>query len=277
MIWAFLGDLHRAEQVPLPRVTPYGDSGSVGLVVATKVEAHWSFLLDNGIDLFHGHLHREVPYFFSIQAIEDFGSDGDEFVVRYRATIGGPFRTRRRGIITIRTEGTGMMLDLDGYPIVHGLVTPHTADGRRFTTWYMVAFALPPVHRLVVRILMPALRRCLRRGFCEDSAVLASEQAAFDTGCRTQWEVNPVVPAVHRHVADLIVRRAWRLRSEGAQPVRIARATLLQCAGRGEIAVFGRRAGQPSLIAPSELDGCLPDRPLVEVMQYRNCYFLNAS
>lgn len=277
LIWVFLGDREHADLIPLPVVAPYGARGSVDLMLVVDVPAHWSLLLDNGIDLFHGHLHRDLPYFFAIEAIEEFGSDGETFVVRYRATIRGPFGTRRKGVITVRTQGTGVTLDFSGFPIVHGLVTPAASDGRRLITWYLMTFPLPLSQRLVVRALMPAIRACLLRGFRQDTAVLASEQAAFEEGTGVQYEVNPVVPAAHRHIEDAIARRAWRLLSNGARPDRIDRGDLMRRAARGELAIFARRNGKPSLLSPAELASVRPGAPLLDVMRYDHCYFLDQT
>lgn len=274
LVWIFVGDRSRANVTDLPDVSPYGQGAVVDLLLPVTFSAHWTLVFDNGMDLFHGHLHRGVPLFFTIHAIEGYGSSGDLFSVRYRATIGGLLSRRRDGCITVSTGGGGVTLDFDGLPIVHGMAAPSSSDGRRMVCWYLIAFPLAPAGRVALRLAMPFVRSSVLKAFGQDAVVLASEQRAHDRGPTAQNELNPVVQAAHDHLEKVVLRRALDALSAAGMTVTVSRDVLLEAARRGEAGVIEMRDGRPELIAPGDLGRALPATPDITARRYRHFYLL---
>jgi nitrite reductase/ring-hydroxylating ferredoxin subunit len=257
LIWLFVGDPARAASTPLPDLAPFATGAAADLLLTLEVRAHWSLVLDNGLDLFHQHLHRDVPFFFQVHDLESFGPDGDRFRARYRATLRDATNRRRPGAIDLVLDGNVLHLDFDGFPIIHAIATPRSADGRRLTLFWLVAFPAGALKRLFLRAWMPVLRRQMLRGFRQDALVLESEQQAFDRDARApQLEPNPVIHAAHRHLEAHIARRALEAAGEGARDLALvptARDDLAARARRGEAAVLASRGGQLHLLDPESI------------------------
>lgn len=270
LIWVFLGSVERAAVVPLPDLAPYGSHGSVDLPLALNNETHWSLLFDNGLDLFHGHLHRGVPYFFDIHALEEYTIRGEVFSLRYRATLGAAFNTRRKGSINITVSTTAgcARLDFDGLPVVSVVATPHSQDGTRLTAWYLFSFPLPPFKRAVLRLTLPFVRRALVRGFTQDATILRAELGAMKRGLLVQNEVNPLLIDVHGRADSLLAGRATDGIRQHGKIVDRRRDEIVAAATAGTLAVLGNRGGRMSFLSPREVDEALPQSATVSVVSY---------
>jgi renierapurpurin 18,18'-hydroxylase len=252
VIWIFAGAREDAELIPLPDLAPYGTGGSVDIVVRKDVSAHWSFVLDNALDLFHQHLHRDISIFFQIESLEGFGSDGARFDVHYKAIMSSHYGKRRRGDLRIQVNDNLVTLDLNGFPVIHSMATPRGADGRRLTVWWFIACPGPYLHRVFTRVIRPILRFYISKGFNQDVRVLESEQRAFERGLRVQNELNPVVIAAHRHFDERIVTLT-RAKSRGFKTELVEARPLLENACAGRVAVLIYEGGQYALADPAEL------------------------
>jgi phenylpropionate dioxygenase-like ring-hydroxylating dioxygenase large terminal subunit len=253
VIWAFTGSREDAESIPLPDLAPYGTAGSVDILVRKDVRAHWSFVLDNGLDLFHEHLHRDISIFFRIQSLESFGSDGARFDVHYKAIMSSHYGRRRPGDLRIQANDNLVTLNLNGFPIIHSIVTPHSADGLQLSIWWFIASPGPNIHRLFNYAIRPIVRRSISRGFDQDVKVLESEQRAFSNGLRSQNELNPVVIAAHRHFNQRIVTLV-RAKFHGTKAELISAGQILEQARAGCVAVVIYERGEYGLANPAELD-----------------------
>ena len=252
VIWAFTGDREDAESIPLPDLAPYGAAGSVDILVRKQVRAHWSFVLDNGLDLFHEHLHRDVSIFFRIQSLEAFGSNGTRFDVHYKAIMSSHYGRRRQGDLRIQANDNLVTLNLNGFPIIHSVITPHSADGLRQSIWWFIASPAPAIHRWLNYAVRPIVRRSISRGFDQDVRVLESEQRAFGNGLRSQNELNPVVIAAHRHFDQRIVTMV-RTKFHGVKAELIGAGRILEQARAGCVAVIIHEHGDYALTDPVEL------------------------
>jgi renierapurpurin 18,18'-hydroxylase len=252
VIWIFSGAREDAESIPLPDLAPYGTNGGVDILVRKDISAHWSFVLDNALDLYHQHLHRDIPIFFRIESLEGFASDGARFDVHYKAIMSSRYGKRRRGDLRIQVNDNLVTLDLNGFPVIHSMATPRAADGRRLTVWWFIACPGPYLHRLFTYVIRPVLRFYISKGFNQDVRVLESEQRAFERGLRVQNELNPVVIAAHRHFDDRIATLT-RAKSGGFKAELVSARPLLEKACAGRLAVLIRERGQYALTDPVEL------------------------
>ena len=273
LIWAFIGDSEQSTHQTLPDITPYDSSG---LLIRLEIDAHWSFVLDNGLDLFHQHLHRGVPYFFRINALDDFGSVDDSFAVRYRATLRNVFNRPHPGNISIRVKHNVATLEFEGIATIHGIATPRSSDGRHLTMWWMIAIDTGRfIRKFILPLLKPFIRSKIELGFRQDARVLASEHAAFVRDPeRYQYEVNPVIAAMHGYMENYIVQRAvdGANRVQSAQDVRAD--FLIDKARKGDIAVLATRADKIVILEPTELEEIIKDSPTVRVGGYGHILFL---
>ena len=282
IIWIFVGDPSCAESSPLPDTSPFGNPASVDLMLSFEVRAHWSFVLDNGFDLFHYHLHRGIPYFFQIHRIEDYGSRERTFFVRYAATIAGPLNSKRKGNITVSLDGNKASLDFDGYPILNIFATPRTANGQEITVYYLVSFPTPlpnvPMsrgHRFFLKLFMPFVRKALVQGFNQDGEILACEQARFNEGGLIQNEINPVIMALHKYIENETLRAHETIAEECWKGKTMHARELMNLATLGELVVIGNKNNCRSMLTPDELaDALQPGEGNVSVKLYRNICLL---
>jgi nitrite reductase/ring-hydroxylating ferredoxin subunit len=252
VIWAFAGAREDADSVPLPDLAPYGTAGSVDILMRKDVAAHWSLVLDNALDLFHQHLHRDISIFFRIESLEGFGSDGARFDVHYKAVMSSHYGRRRRGDLHIQVNDNLVTLNLNGFPVIHSMATPRGADGRRLTIWWFVACPGPYLHRWFTLAIRPVLSFYISKGFDQDVKVLESEQRAFERGLRGQNELNPVIIAAHRHF-DARISALTRAKTDGFKTERVRAAPLLEKAYAGRVAVLVLERGLYALTDPVEL------------------------
>jgi phenylpropionate dioxygenase-like ring-hydroxylating dioxygenase large terminal subunit len=276
VIWAFTGSAADAESIPLPDLAPYGTAGSVDILVRKDVRAHWSFVLDNGLDLFHEHLHRDISIFFRIQSLEAFGSDGTRFDVHYKAIMSSHYGRRRPGDLRIRADDNLVTLNLNGFPIIHSIVTPHSADGLQLSIWWFIASPGPNIHRLLNYAVRPIVRRSISRGFDQDVRVLESEQRAFGNGLRSQNELNPVVIAAHRHFEQRIVALV-RAKFHGIEEELISAGRILEQARAGCVAVIIYERGDYALAEPVELGKRFKPTDEIRVRRHGNLVVIGAD
>jgi nitrite reductase/ring-hydroxylating ferredoxin subunit len=276
VIWAFIGAREDANSIPLPDLAPYGTAGSVDILVRKPVRAHWSFVLDNGLDLFHEHLHRDISIFFRIQSLEAFGSDGTRFDVHYKAIMSSHYGRRRPGDLRIQANDNLVTLNLNGFPVIHSVVTPHSADGLQLSIWWFIASPGPAIHRLLNYAARPIVRRSISRGFDQDVRVLESEQRAFSSGLRTQNELNPVLIAAHRHFDQRIVTLV-RAKFHGLKAELISAGPVLEQARAGCVAVIIREHGDYALADPVELAERFSPTDEIQIQTHGNLVVIGAA
>lgn len=271
LIWVFLGERTGAASTPLPELGPFGEGGGVDILVHKEVRAHWTLVLDNGLDLYHHRLHRDIPIFFRILSLEDYGSDGSSFRVHYKAVMSDAWGRRRPGDLRIRAQDSLFTLDLNGFPVIHSVSTPRTADGRQLTQWWFIACPATPFLRCLHTAMLPVLRHHISRGFDQDVRVLESEQRAWDRGLRGQNELNPVVLAAHRHFCARVVDFARAKKMGENESTRMVPCTaLLDEVESGAVAVVLYGNDDFTLIDPVQLPARLAGRSQVPVARYVN-------
>jgi len=276
LVWVFLGDPTAAETVPLPEVRPYATSESVDVFLSADVKTHWSFALDNGLDLFHDHLHSGMPFFFEVHALVHYGPNGEAFSVRYEATLRDRFNRRRPGQIDLQIKGNMIRLDFGGFPVIHAGATPRSSNGAEITLWWLISFPSALGMRLTRTFWTPFIARAMTRAFHQDTEVLESEQAAFDRTPGLQYEVNPVIAAVHDHMEIVLVRYAERALRRGVGVSEISAETMATLVHRREMAVLGRRGGKLQLLEHQQTIDLLTAQRTGTGLQYQHFGVMNA-
>jgi phenylpropionate dioxygenase-like ring-hydroxylating dioxygenase large terminal subunit len=275
LVWVFLGDPAASEMIPLPEVAPYATSQSIDVLLSADVKTHWSFALDNGLDLFHDHLHTGMPLFFKIRALEHCGPNADAFNVRYEATLRTIFNRPRPGHIDLQVKRNMVRLDFDGLPVIHACSTPRSANGAEITLWWLISFPSRLGLRLSRKLWTPFVSRAMMRAFHQDTEVLESEQAAFDCAPRGQCEVNPVIAAVHDHMETLLVRYTERALNRGLGISEISAETMASLVRRRELAVLGRQEGKLRLLEPQQVIDLLASQRTGPGLQYQHVGVMN--
>jgi nitrite reductase/ring-hydroxylating ferredoxin subunit len=276
VIWAFAGAREDASLIPLPDLAPYGTDGSIDILVRKDVVAHWSFVLDNALDLFHQHLHRDISIFFRLESLEGFCSDGARFDVHYKAIMSSHYGRRRRGDLHIQVNDSLVTLNLNGFPVIHSMVTPRGADGRRLTIWWFIACPGPYLHRLLTYMIRPILRYYISKGFNQDVTVLESEQRAFESGLRSQNEMNPVIIAAHRHFYDRIAMLT-RTKSRAFKTEQVIAGPLLERVEAGCLAALVYEHGEYALTGPAELRQRFRSTDELRVARHGNLIVVHAD
>ena len=269
LVWAFIGNPDIADAYPLPILSGFGLGKSVDMIIRKPIAAHWSYVFDNGIDLFHYGLHENVPFFFRIQNLVSYEATGDKYRVHYRAEMPDYMGRTREGDLFIETSSNLFSLDMGGDLRVHGVATPVSANGRILEMWWFVSVFAPAPMRLFLRAIKPLILRQVTRGFQQDVAVLESEQRAFDRGLRFQRETNPAVHAAHdylkNYIADCSQSMSVNLKVESV-PFELLRSQAL----RGELGIVCVKGGKAEVIDPELESNLLHGVGKLDVRRYQH-------
>lgn len=269
-VWVFIGDRDKAASAPFPDLSPYGSPEATDIRVRKRIKAHWSLIFDNGMDLFHQHLHRNVPFFFRVKKLAEYGSRGDEFYLRYEADMAARFGLREQGDLKITVRGTHFKLDLCGHPIIHSFILPHSADGRDVTTSWFITLPGRGLYKLYSLLMWPLVYFEISRGFQQDVRALESEQRALDQGNELQYELNPAVRAGHQHIIDYLLRHSAEQLDLGMEQAETPTEPLVEQAELGRKLILVYRNGELSLLHPKDLRKQLKHKESVSVYAYHH-------
>jgi len=269
LVWCFIGDPDRAAAHPLPEITGYGREDSVDMLIRKPIASHWSYTFDNGIDLFHFGLHAEVPFFFRILSLENFGSEKDRFTVHYRAIMPDYFGRNREGDLFIHVDGNVFRLDMGEHLRIHGVSTPVSSNGRQIEMWWFISIFAPKRPRPVLRLLRPLFKYQISRGFQQDVDVLESEQRAFDDGLRVQRETNPAVYAAHEYLINSVIEQALAM-APNLTVENVSSSSLLPQALRGEIGIIFDDGEEIAVIDPEQNQDRLLELGDLKVGRYQH-------
>ena len=253
---------------PLPDLTPYG-SDTVDLLIVKKIKAHWSLVLDNGLDLFHQHLHRTVPIFFRTQKLIDCRREKDGFHIYYQADLSAKFSKRKTDILHIHVQGPKVMLDMAGHPVVRAFCQPLSADGRDVMIWWFISIKGTRLSRLITRLIKGFVWLEISRGFNQDVAILESEQRALDQGAR-QTEVNPVIFAAHEYLLEYTKSKFCEWRDHVSITEMVAAVALVDDVERGTLMAARWHDGEMELLDSAALARLIGDRTSVNVCRYHH-------
>lgn len=83
-IWLFPGEAERASQVPLLGVPEWDHLNYIASVTVIECQAHFSYLIENLMDMYHGHLHRDCQAWAEAQ-LQDLSITSDRVDAYYQA------------------------------------------------------------------------------------------------------------------------------------------------------------------------------------------------
>jgi hypothetical protein len=273
LAWVFLGEPGHASMSPPPGIFPYGGKSAASGRFELAVDAHWTLLLDAGLDLVHRRPTGLWPLGFEIKDLGTVRPDADLFRATYDAHLSLPLARARRGALHLKLERSRWVLELGEGAKVQAWATPRSADGRKLTVYWLVSFPARGVRRLLLQALMPMFLARLSAALKEELSKLSAEQAALDGWPdRPALESNPVVGAAHAHLEKLISRYAKEAVGQGRAPelVEVSRTELLAQALAGEVAVLAATPAEVSLLTPRELEALVPEKRTLPVYRYRH-------
>jgi phenylpropionate dioxygenase-like ring-hydroxylating dioxygenase large terminal subunit len=205
-VWVFPGDPELAEQVALPEIEalqPTDDFLSISL--ERMAQCHFSYLVENALDLFHNELHRNVQPWFDSQLVE---YKGNQKMVKAVYEVSVPNFLNLFTKDSARTR-THLLYDYpyfyqeseDGKVAILSVWVPvGEQETRIFSTFYFrTRWNFPGLKQL--------LRFNLKRGFqkilAQDIQAVEQEQRAYNYHNRELTrEPNPVLHAARRVISS---------------------------------------------------------------------------
>lgn len=211
IVWVFPGDPSLALEQSLPQVPEYDDPRWLVIPIPAHFNVHFSIVNENPIDVFHGHLHRDLqgwtqPVLTSLQ-----GNDS-AMTASYDVTFNNGWLPRLLGLTRSRARTVQKTITvahryphcenaMPGKSQYYFMRQPIGPAETRSYSLLCVQIRLP--RRLVDRIRYPLsllLWRWVVKPFLDqDIDVMESEQRAYQRDpARTNVEINPAVVAVQR-------------------------------------------------------------------------------
>lgn len=219
-IWVFPGDTDRAQQIePLP-LPEWDHLNYIGSVAVIECRAHYSFLLENLMDMYHGHLHDNYQAWAN-PVLQDLEQTADRVDAHYQAQ--SYYRIDR--IWSIAQLFFPALRQLHPEPLDVSYVYPHwtAALGNDFklyclvcpidettTKAYLIHFtslnAFPKLHKLPIafrRFLKNRLfgtARPILEGLIEQDVLMMEDeqQAYLRHPDRRNYELNRTIASVQR-------------------------------------------------------------------------------
>jgi phenylpropionate dioxygenase-like ring-hydroxylating dioxygenase large terminal subunit len=225
-IWIFPGDPQRAPDIAPMKMSEWDDLNEVHSVARLTCRAHFSYLVENLMDMYHGSLHARYQV-WSARALREVVQTDDQVMAKYDATtyyrlkdlssilqLFIPWLRRMHAApLTVTYDYPNWRATLGDDFKISCLICP---INERLTEAYLIHYtslakfavlqkAPPAVRRLIKRALNNIARRLLQNLIRQDTVMIEEEQAAFDENPeREPFEVNRTI----RRVQQLIRRQA---------------------------------------------------------------------
>jgi phenylpropionate dioxygenase-like ring-hydroxylating dioxygenase large terminal subunit len=218
-IWLFAGDAERAIQIPLMGVPEWDHLNYIASVTVIECQAHFSYLIENLMDMYHGHLHRDCQAWADAK-LQDLDEQGDRVEVYYQAQS----YYRIDHIWSVLQLFCPALRHLHPEPLTVSYVYPHWVStlGEEFkiyclfcpisptqTRAYLLHFtslnAFPNLHklpvwfrRLVKQALFNSAKGLLDGLVRQDVVMLEDEQQAYLQRSEPPHELNRALVSVQR-------------------------------------------------------------------------------
>lgn len=227
-IWIYPGDPRRAEESsPMP-IAEWDDLSQIRSVARLTCRAHFSYLVENLMDMYHGTLHARYQV-WTAQSLREVFETEAQVTATYDATtyyqVKGlasmldlflpPLRKRRRAALTVTYDYPHWRSTLGDDFKIFCVICP---VNEQRTDAYLIHFtslekfaplkaAPDAVRRLMKRALENIAARLLRNLIRQDVLMIEEEQAAFERNpLHRAVEVNRTI----RRVQQLILQQAAR-------------------------------------------------------------------
>lgn len=227
-IWLFPGDVERLNEAPPPMGIPEWEHLNYIATVSTiECQGHYSYLIENLMDMYHGHLHQDYQAWASA-VLKDLSANDERVDALYEAQ--SYYRIDR--IWSISQLFVPALRRLHQEPLTVSYIYPHWVStlGQDFkiycllcpvsptaTRAYLVHFtslnAFWRLHRLPVwfrrfvkNSLFGSAQKLLDGLVRQDVAMIEQEQQAYEEHSRRSYELNPTIGSVQkliRHQAIL--------------------------------------------------------------------------
>lgn len=211
LIWLFPGDAGLAESRSLPEVPEYDDPDWLIVEIPAHFQVHFSLINENPLDVFHGHLHRDLQGWYSPRLI-DLQRSEDAVTAAYEVTFKNGWLPRFLGLTQSRDPEIQGTIEV-GYHYPHCrnsfpgksnyyfMRQPVGPDETRSFSLLCLKVRLPKwLVRLIRRPLSYVFWRFLVKPFLDqDVDVMESEQRNYHRDPNRQYvEINPVIAAAQR-------------------------------------------------------------------------------
>ena len=225
-VWIYPGDPSRASDVMPTAMNEWDDLNEIHSVARLTCRAHFSYLVENLMDMYHGRLHAQYQV-WTAQALREVVQTDDQVTAKYDATTS--YRVTDIASILqlfipwLRKNYSDPLTVTYDYPNWRSIlgddfkifclicpVNEHRTDAYLIHYTSLAKFAglqkAPlPLRRLIKRTLNNVARRLLENLVRQDVMMIEEEQAAFDENPqREPFEVNRTI----RRVQQLIRRQA---------------------------------------------------------------------
>jgi renierapurpurin 18,18'-hydroxylase len=225
-VWIYPGDPARAESVTPTSMKEWDDLNEVHSVARVTCRAHFSYLVENLMDMYHGRLHAQYQV-WSAETLREVVQTDDQVTAKYDATtyyrvtdLGSVLqlfipwlRKLHAAPLTVTYDYPNWRATLGDDFKISCLICPvneHLTDAYLIHYTSLAKFsalqkAPLSIRRLIKRALNDVARRLLQNLIRQDTVMIEEEQTAFDENPeREPFEVNRTM----RRVQDLIRRQA---------------------------------------------------------------------
>lgn len=226
IVWIFPGDPDRAAEQPLPQIPEYADPNCLVIPITGRFQAHFSICNENTMDVFHGHLHKNLQGWFD--PVLTKLQDGEDFVqADYRVSYGGGLakflgiNADTNGVTTrtvsVRYQYPHYHSTLEGVSSLYLMRLPvDVNETRSFSLLFLPKVRLPKwLLRGIKPVLVPLVLHFLFMRFLEqDVEMMESEQRTYQADLTRRYvEVNPAIIALQR----VIVRQYEKFMQQSSQ------------------------------------------------------------
>jgi len=227
-VWIYPGDPGSADGVSPTAMTEWDDLNEIHSVARLTCRAHFSYLVENLMDMYHGRLHAQYQV-WTAQALREVLQTENQVTAKYDATT----YYRVKNLSSILELFIPWLRKLHAAPLTVTYDYPNWRSAlgddfkifclicpvnERLTDAYLIHYtslgkfaALNDLHPAVRRLIKSALnnvaRRLLQNLVRQDVLMIEEEQAAFDKNpLRQPFEVNRTIlrvqQLIHRQAAN---------------------------------------------------------------------------
>ena len=208
LIWVFPGDPSLCDEANIPSVPEFDDPDWLVVEIPAFFNVHFSVVNENPLDVFHGHLHRDLQGWYAPELVQ-LERDENTVVAQYKVSFNNGWLARFLGISDSRESVVDRIIEV-GYHYPHCrnsalgksnyyfMRQPEGAFKTRSYALLCLKVRLPKwLVSLIRRPLSRILSRFLVKPFLDqDIEVMESEQKAYlENPHRRHVEINPVIAA----------------------------------------------------------------------------------
>ena len=215
LIWVFPGDRAMAETQPLIEIPEYDDPNWLLIPIGANFKAHFSICNENTMDVFHGHLHKNLQGWFDPVLLK-LRETENSVNAEYRLSYTG-FVSQLLGLSQAADRVTTKVISVDycyphyishlpGISSLYLMRLPISPQESRSFSLLFLKLGLPHWLLTMLRpILQPLILNLLVLRFLrQDIEMIESEQENYLKNPQRRYvEVNPAIVAVQR----LVVRQ----------------------------------------------------------------------